>query len=204
MEKTATFGKRLRQVMEARGLTYATLGEQLKMNPQTLNRYVLDQREPKGSVTAAIALALGVDPLWLQGYDPGPAPREAMVPILGTIRAGRPTLAVEEVAGYAPAEVARPEEYFYLRVAGDSMVNAGIRPGDLVLIRRQDTAENGQIVACILNGEDATLKRFRCQGDVVILQPENPAYEPQIVSAREFETGAARILGVAVRLTREL
>ena len=204
MEKTATFGKRLRQVMEARGLTYATLGEQLKMNPQTLNRYVLDQREPKGSVTAAIALMLGVDPLWLQGYDPGPAPQEAMVPILGTIRAGRPTLAVEEVAGYAPAEVARPEEYFYLRVAGDSMVNAGIRPGDLVLIRRQDTAENGQIVACILNGEDATLKRFRCQGDVVILQPENPAYEPQIVSAREFETGTARILGVAVRLTREL
>ena len=117
------------------------------------------------------------------------------MPILGTIRAGRPTLAVEEVAGYAPAEVARPEEYFYLRVAGDSMVNAGIRPGDLVLIRRQDTAENGQIVACILNGEDATLKRFRCQGDVVILQPENPAYEPQIVSAREFETGTARILG---------
>ena len=206
MEKTATFGKRLRQVMEARGLTYATLGEQLKMNPQTLNRYVLDQREPKGSVTAAIALMLGVDPLWLQGYDvpriSGPA--EGVLPILGTIRAGLPMAARQQAEGWAAADVSGPEDHFYLRVTGDSMVNAGIRPGDLVLIRRQDTAENGQIVACLVDGEDATLKRFRVQRDMVILQPENPAYEPRLVPLRDFETGAARIVGVAVRLVRNL
>ena len=208
MERTESFGSRLRQVMEARGLTYAQLGERLGMNPQTLNRYALDQREPKTGTATAIALALGVDPLWLQGYGSRGADAagegEVLVPIVGTIRAGGPSLALEDVTGRAPARVSGPEEHFYLRVSGDSMVNAGIRPGDLVLIRRQETAENGQIVACMVNGEDATLKRFRRRGDVVVLQPENPAYEPFIVSAREFETGAARIIGVAVRLTREL
>ena len=84
------------------------------------------------------------------------------------------------------------------------MINAGIQEGDLVLLRRQETAENGQIVACLLDGETATLKRFRRQGGMVILQPENPAYEPRIVSLQDFETGAARIVGVAVRLVRSL
>lgn len=207
MEQESTFGARLRGLMEERGLSYEQLGTLLGRNPQTLNRYVLGRREPKIGTAAAIARALGVDPLWLQGYDVPRTPSPAgggMVPVLGTIRAGLPMAARQRAEGWAAADVSGPEDHFYLRVTGDSMVNAGIRPGDLVLIRRQDTAENGQIVACILNGEDATLKRFRCQGDVVILQPENPAYEPQIVSAREFETGTARILGVAVRLTREL
>lgn len=88
---------------------------------------------------------------------------------------------MEDIEGYAAADVAQPEEYFYLRVTGDSMINAGIRDGDLVLLRRQESAENGQIVACLLDGADATLKRLRVQRDMAILQPENPAYEPRII-----------------------
>ena len=61
----------------------------------------------------------------------------AQVPILGKVTAGMPILAVEDIEGYAAADVAQPEEYFYLRVTGDSMINAGIRDGDLVLLRRQ-------------------------------------------------------------------
>ena len=209
----SSFGSRLRTVMRELGYSYEQLGARLKMNPQTLNRYVLGQREPKASTAASIALALGVAPLWLQGYDvprlpvppgafpPGP---EAAVPILGVIRAGAPILAREDIQGYAPAGVADPEQCFYLRVTGDSMVNAGIRDGDLVLLRRQETAESGQIVACLLDGEDATLKRLRIQGDMAILQPENPAYEPRLIPLRSFETGAARIAGVAIRLLRDL
>ncbi len=209
MERETTIGARLRTIMEERDLSYEQLGDQLGMNPQTLNRYVLGRREPKIGTAAAIARALGVDPLWLQGY---PVPRipappiqvSGMVPILGTIRAGLPLLARQEAEGYAPANVANPEECFYLRVTGNSMINAGIREGDLVLIRRQETAENGQIVACLVDGEDATLKRFRMQKGVVILQPENPEYEPKIISLKDFETGAARIIGVAVSLVRAL
>lgn len=209
MKQETTIGARLRTIMEEQGLGYEQLGERLHMNPQTLNRYVLGQREPKIGTAAAIARALGVDPLWLQGFDvpriPVPVPREtSVVPILGTIRAGVPLLAQQDLEGYAAADVPDPEEHFYLRVTGNSMINAGIREGDLVLIRRQETAENGQIVACLVDGEDATLKRFRSQKGVVILQPENPDYEPKIIPMGDFETGAARIIGVAVKLMRNL
>lgn len=215
MTLESTLGERLRRLMKERGYTYEQLGALLGMTPQTLNRYVLGQREPKAGAASAMALALGVDPLWLQGYDvprlrmsaPAgtlPAGRESAVPILGVIRAGEPILAVEAIEGYAAADVSDPEEYFYLRVTGDSMVNAGIREGDLILLRQQNTAENGQIVACLVDGEDATLKRFRAQKGMVILQPENPAYEPRIIPIQDFDNGLARIVGVAVKLVREL
>ena len=84
------------------------------------------------------------------------------------------------------------------------MIGAGIRPGDLVLMRRQEAAESGQIVACLVDGEAATLKRFRQQGDMIMLQPENPDYEPRFLSAQDFELGNACIVGVAVRLGRDL
>ena len=128
------------------------------------------------------------------------------VPLVGTVAAGQPILAVENIDAYfpIPAEYMPNEQSFMLTVKGDSMINAGIRDGDLVLLRRQDTAENGQIVACLVDGEDATLKRFRRQRDMVLLQPENPVYEPKLVPLSDFETGAARIVGVAVRLVREL
>ena len=203
MERESSLGGRLRRLMEEEGLSYEQLGERLGMNPQTLNRYVLGQREPKIGTASAMAAALGVDPLWLLGYDvPRRTGQRQSVPILGTIRAGLPMAAEQRAEGWATADVAEPEEHFFLRVTGDSMINAGIRDGDLVLL--QDTAENGQIVACLVDGEDATLKRFRRQRDMVLLQPENPAYEPKLIPLSDFETGAARIVGVAVRLVREL
>lgn len=205
MERESSLGGRLRRLMEEEGLSYEQLGERLGMNPQTLNRYVLGQREPKIGTASAMAAALGVDPLWLLGYDvPRRTGQRQSVPILGTIRAGLPMAAEQRAEGWATADVAEPEEHFFLRVTGDSMINAGIWDGDLVLLRRQDTAENGQIVACLVDGEDATLKRFRRQRDMVLLQPENPAYEPKLIPLSDFETGAARIVGVAVRLVREL
>ena len=182
MERESSLGGRLRRLMEEEGLSYEQLGERLGMNPQTLNRYVLGQREPKIGTASAMATALGVDPLWLLGYDvPRRTGQRQSVPILGTIRAGLPMAAEQRREGWAHADVPDPEGYFYLRVTGDSMVNAGIR-----------------------DGEDATLKRFRRQRDMVLLQPENPVYEPKLVPLSDFETGAARIVGVAVRLVREL
>ncbi len=212
MEKVAALGDRLRQIMDERGLTFERLGEVVGLRPQTLNRYVLGQREPKASAVTQMAFALNLDPLWLQGYSVPqnpPAgqvrlPGESMLPILGVIRAGNPAVAQEEILGWASADVPEPQDCFYLRVRGDSMAGAGIQEGDLVLIRRQPTAENGQIVACVVDGEDATLKRFRRQGEWVILQPENPAYEPRLVPASDFEAGRAAIVGVALKMVRDL
>lgn len=212
MKKETTLGQRLHTLRKERDLSYEQFGKLLDMRPQTLNRYELDQRNPSAKTAAEMAVKLGVNLYWLQGYDaprvpqrekPGD-PERTMLPILGVIRAGVPVLAAQEIEGWATADIPDPEDCFYLRVEGDSMINAGIRPGDLVLIRQQQEARNGQIVACIVDQEDATLKRFRRQGDMILLQPENPNYEPRIIPAGDFDTGAARIVGVAKKLVRDL
>ena len=144
----------------------------------------------------------------LSASDPSenilPADKRHKVPVLGTIRAGYPVVAEEYREGYDYADVPDPEDYFYLRVKGDSMIGAGITDGSLVLVRRQDFAEDGQIVACIVDGDSATLKRYRVQHDTILLLPENPSYKPFILSEKDFATGEAAILGVAIEVKKKL
>ncbi len=125
-----------------------------------------------------------------------PIPKMRRIPIVGTIRAGMPIFAEENIEGYEYDDVPEGEDCFFLRVKGDSMMNARICDGDLVLIKRQPCADDGQIVACLVNGDEATLKRFYQQGDMVILKPENPAYNPIIVPCADFDSGYARIIGI--------
>ena len=84
------------------------------------------------------------------------------------------------------------------------MKNAGIHTGDLVLIRRQKCADDGQVVAARVNEDEATLKRYKRQGDSVLLLPENPDFEPRIVHALDFETGDAEIIGIALEVRHTL
>ena len=119
--------------------------------------------------------------------DAAPAGQEAsfqQLPLVGQIAAGGPLLAEEQIEDYVtmPDELTRAGADFVLRVKGDSMVEAGILDGDLVVVRRQETAKNGDIVVA-LAGEDeaadeATVKRFFREGGQVRLQPENDALEP--------------------------
>ncbi len=126
------------------------------------------------------------------------------VPVMGTIKAGVPINAEEFLEGYEFADVDDPSEYFYLRVNGDSMVGAGITDGSLVLVHKQNYAEDGQIVACLVDTDYATLKRYRIQNKTVLLFPENPAYQPYVLSAADFECGSAAILGVATEVKKKL
>ena len=120
------------------------------------------------------------------------------VPIIGRIRAGKPLLAEENMEGYfpLPAEFAAGGEYFILRVEGESMSGAGIHDGDFVIVRRQQTVENGEIAALLL-GEEATVKRFYREKDYFRLQPENEQFEP--ILTREVE-----VLGKVTGLFRRL
>ena len=130
---------------------------------------------------------------------PVPASR-GRIPVLGRIAAGDPVIAEQTVEEWLETERAHTDDLFALRVKGDSMVGAGIPDGAVVIVRRQNTAEDGQIAACMVSGEDATLKRIRRDGDHLILCPENPAYPPRVVPLSAFENGDARILGVAVEV----
>ena len=120
------------------------------------------------------------------------------LPIIGEIRAGSPIITNETLLGYESADVDDEEEYFYLKVCGDSMKDCGIVNGTYVLFRKQQYAENGDIVACLVDGESATVKRFEKKNHRIILSPENDEYEPIILLPEDFETGRSRILGVAV------
>ena len=106
----------------------------------------------------------------------------AYLPIVGTITAGEPILAVENIEDYFPVQpnLIHNKETFMLHVRGDSMVNAGIFDGDLVMVERQTTAENGEIVVAMLD-DSATVKRFFKEEDYYRLQPENDSMEPILV-----------------------
>jgi repressor LexA len=107
--------------------------------------------------------------------------RAVNVPVLGSIAAGAPILASEHIEDTfaLPLDFVGEDQMFMLRVRGDSMVNAGIFDGDLVAIRQQPDANNGEIVAALLEDE-ATVKRFYREGDHVRLEAENPSYDPII------------------------
>lgn len=127
-------------------------------------------------------------------------PEIAQVPIVGTVRAGMPALAVEDIDGYYPIEKMQLKGgTFFLRVKGDSMINDAIADGDLVLIRPQETADNGDIVVAMINGE-ATLKRFHREKDHIRLQPRNPNMEPIIIPAGAELT----IIGKAIKIVRDI
>ena len=105
-------------------------------------------------------------------------PVEDRVPIVGNVAAGSPILAEECIEDYLTFDTGgRTGEYFALRVRGESMLGAGILPGDLVVVRRQPTANNGEIVVALLEDE-ATVKRFSLKNGRVWLLPENEAYSP--------------------------
>ena len=112
------------------------------------------------------------------------------MPIVGTVAAGQPLLAVENIEGYfpIPAEFMPNEQSFMLKVKGESMVNAGIFDGDQVLVRKQSTAEDGDIVVALIE-DGASVKTFHKEKGYYRLQPENDAMDPIIVQ------GELQILG---------
>ena len=123
------------------------------------------------------------------------------VPILGSVQAGVPVSAVEDVVGYVALDedsAFEGEEYFALRVRGDSM-QPRFMEGDTVIVRRQDDAETGDVVVA-LTGEDATIKQLRKREDGVLLMPFNHAYEPLFFTLAEAESLPLRILGKVVEL----
>jgi repressor LexA len=104
------------------------------------------------------------------------------VPVLGRIAAGTPILAAEHVEEVMPlpTELVGDGPVFLLEVKGDSMVDAGIHEGDLVAVHSQPDAHDGEIVAALIDGEEATVKRLRRKDGKVILESENPAYQPMV------------------------
>lgn len=127
------------------------------------------------------------------------------IPILGRVSAGFPLYAAENIEGYVACDFpdSNCEHYFALRVHGDSMNAAGICDGDIVIVKQQPTVEDGQIAVVRVNGEDATIKRFQQNGNVVILTPQSYNSEHQ-VQIYDISQTPISIIGLAVECRKPL
>lgn len=127
------------------------------------------------------------------------------VPVLGTIPAGIPIEAIEDIIDWeeVPADWTRGgKEYFALQVRGDSMYPE-YRDGDIIILQKQETCESGDDCAVMVNGDDATFKRVKRNESGIVLQPINPAYDPYIYSNEQIVELPVRIIGVVVELRRK-
>lgn len=195
----------------------------IKLGKNDLSQYVSGKVEPGQEKLAILGHALGLNEAWLMGYDvpmeraepssgaqkeQEKVPSNAVpidfahlkrIPILGRIAAGKPIYAEENIEGYTYTDLNGGHEYFGLRVRGDSMDAARIHDGDVVIVRRQDIVDNGQIAVCLIDGEEVTLKRFSRVGDTVTLTPQstNSTHEALTFNIRRTHVD---ILGLVVKV----
>lgn len=149
----------------------------------------------------------GFNPVVIDGDRPDSTPPSAKqielsaaeVPVMGRIAAGVPIAAISEVSHNVavPKTMLTGGEHYALEVKGDSMIEAGINEGDLVIIKETQTADDGDIIVALVEDEEATLKTLRRNGRSVILEAANPAYEPRI-----FNDDQVKVQGILVGLIR--
>ena len=123
---------------------------------------------------------------WKQRVGATPCNVAQVAPLLGTVRAGLPMYAEENIEGYIPIRQTDGAKYFW-NIRGDSMNAAGMNDGDQILVREQPEVENGEIAVVLVNGDEATVKTFRQEGNLVILTPRssNPVHQPQVYDLKK-------------------
>lgn len=200
------FGDRLHELMGDNNDTVYSLGEYLQLSAATVSRYKTGDMAPKITTVQAIAEKYRVNPAWLMGTAGATKFMESghkskKIPVVGTIAAGFPILAQQNIEGYEFI----PENLnanFCLRVKGDSMIGARILDGDIVYIRQQPEVENGEIAAVIIDNEEATLKRIYRLNGTVILRAENPNYPDKILSKKDMKQ--VTVIGKAIYFKSEV
>lgn len=197
---------RLLPCIEASGLSYSELSLRTNIPKSALQRYCtgITEKIPLDRLTK-IAQALDMPVTYFLGWDAPsttpdnviPLPEMRRIPLIGTIACGAPILAEEHIEDYVniPKHI---KADFALTCKGDSMINARIYDGDIVYIRHQETVENGEIAAVLIDNE-ATLKRVRLYDDHISLEPENPLYRPLVYWNEEMAN--VKILGKAIAFT---
>lgn len=175
--------------------TVAEISRALGVRGPTAHQH-LRALERKGYITRVPGRARGMRVAGFDADEPsGPACRQ--LPVVGQVAAGAPLLAVENLEGTVVVDASRfhGERLFALRVQGDSMIEAGILDKDLVIVRSQPAADPGDIVVALVRDEEATVKRFARDGDVVRLLPANKRYAPIVCNADEVQI-RGKVLGI--------
>lgn len=225
MQIVDSFKNRLKLAMDKRGIKQVDLVEKTKLDKTLINKYLSGATNARQKKLTLLADALKVNEVWLMGYD---VPMErnladlsdqlrnigamyisntnlVKIPILGTVKAGYDYMAQENWTGYVDVEkdiIKDGCEYFALKIVGDSMFPT-LMEDDIVIIKKQDDFETGDIVVAIVNGDEATIKKGKKTDSSILLQPLNSTYEPLIFTYDEMKSIPVTIIGVVKQLKRE-
>lgn len=184
----------LKSLREQHGLSQQEVADKLKVDRTTYVKYESGSSKPVRKLSELAALfgvttdyLLGntIDPSSLSNYL-GPVIENKKIPIIGSVKCGPNGLAFEYLEGYVFIDDGLTGEIAAFVCKGESMKDIGISNGDVAIVRRQCTIENGELAVVIINGEEGTLKRVRYHDSVMILEAANPAYPPRIFSGKEM------------------
>lgn len=185
------FAKQIKVLRKQKNLSQKQLATELNVTQQAVGKWETGKSMPDSSTLAKLAeffktsvdFLLGIDNLDENAHDYMES--NMSIPIIGTVKAGYNALAYNDDFGIDYANVANPEDYFYLIVKGDSM-EPRIKDGDLALVHKQNTLDDGDLGVIVYGDNEGTLKKFIKKDNMIVLQPFNPEYEAKIITGEDL------------------
>ena len=198
-------GQRIFEARKRRKISRKEVADFLQVHETTIKRY--EDGNTKKLPTdrlEKIAKYLNTSIEYLMGWEEEQKPQGVKIPVLGTVAAGIPISAVEDILDYEeiPQSWQNQGEFFGLRIKGDSM-KPDINDGDTVIVKQQSTANNGDVVIALVNGDDATCKKFEKLDNGIMLISNNSEYSPMYFSNEEVITKPVVLVGRVVELRRK-
>lgn len=195
---------RIRALRTEAGIKQIDLAQRLNVGQNTISNWENGKTEPDTEALQAMATIFGVSIDYILGHSmvkSSESQKGTTIPVLGDVAAGIPIEAITDIVDYEEidAALARTGEFFGLRIKGDSM-EPRMKEGDVVIVRQQDTADTGDTVVVLVNGDSATVKKIKYGPDGITLLPTNPAFDPLFYSAAEVEQLPVRVIGRVVEL----
>ena len=207
------FRTRLKQLRNEKKINQRELANFLKVAPSTISMYESGQREPNFEVLESLADFFNVDLNYLLGksdkttklmIEDSQPTQGLKIPVLGTVAAGIPISAVEDILDYeeVPQSWENQGEFFALKIKGDSM-EPRMESDDVVIVKQQSDANSGDTVIVLVNGDDATCKRLQKTDNGIMLVSTNPKYPPMFYSNEDIQSKPVVILGKVVELRQK-
>lgn len=206
-----TVGERIKTLREQLGMSQVDFADRINVSKQTLYKYEnnIITNIPSDKIEAVAKIG-NTSPAYLMGWDNNVGPISngtkhkkpgVTINVLGRVAAGTPIEAIENIIDTEEIteEMAATGEFFGLQIHGDSM-EPRMCEGDVVIVRQQEDAENGEIVIAMVNGDEATCKRLKKYAGGIMLISNNPKYEPMVFSNEDISDRPVKILGKVVEL----
>lgn len=199
---------RLKELRKNKGLSQTDFARKFGVAQNTVSNWENENRVLDTSTANEIANFFGVSVDYLLGRESAPdgppapsRPGSKWIPVLGKVAAGTPIEAVEDILDYEEidAQTASSGDHFALQIKGQSM-EPKISDGDVVIVRKQDDCDSGDVAVVLVNGDEATVKRIKKEPGGIMLIPNNSAYEPKFYSNDDVDSLPVRVIGKVIEL----